>query len=107
MPKELYYAVAVAAIALVTFGTRALPFALFSRRAPPRWLGDAARLLPACVMTILALASFKDLDFSNAPWGLREIGAALLVAVLHLGFRQALLSIFGGTALYMLSFSLF
>ena len=92
---------AAAAMGLVTLFTRAFPFLLFSGRKAPEKFLKGARLIPGAVMTVLVLTclplSLKVTDTSVIfPW----IGAAVVVAV-HLKFRNSLLSIFGGTAVYM------
>ena len=93
---------AIAAMALVTFGTRGLSFLLFRNREPPRRLSAVLASIPPAVMTILALSCFKEVRWARAPYGVPELSAALLVALLHLWKRNAFLSIFGGTAFYML-----
>jgi len=45
--------------------------------------------------------SFKN-DVAFSLDFLPELGCLLLVTALHLAFRQALISIVGGTAMYML-----
>ena len=92
----------VAVMAAATYATRALPFLLFSRRKPPALLSIVARYLPAAVMTILVAGSFRGIDFAAPPHGLFELAAAAFTAALHLWKRNTLLSIAGGTLLYML-----
>lgn len=95
---------AVGAMALVTFGTRALPF--LALRGESRFLSALASLLPPAAMTILFLACFKDIPWGSGVAGIREAGCALVVALLHIWKRKALLSIFGGLALYMVAIRL-
>jgi branched-subunit amino acid transport protein AzlD len=54
------------------------------------------------IMTVLVLGSYKSLSFAAAADWVPPIAAGLLVAGLHLWRRNALLSILGGTALYMI-----
>ena len=93
--------IAAAAMGIVTLLTRAFPFILFSGKQPPEKFIKGARLIPGAVMAVLVLTSLplslKITDSSVLfPW----VGAGAVVAV-HLKFRNALLSIFGGTAVYM------
>lgn len=94
--------IAVAAMGIVTLFTRAFPFLLFSGRKAPEKFIKGARLIPGAVMAVLVLTSLPlSLKLTDSsvlfPW----IGAAAVVAV-HLKFQNALLSIFGGTSVYML-----
>jgi branched-subunit amino acid transport protein AzlD len=93
---------AVLAMAAVTYLLRALPFLFFGRRDPPALVAYVARYMPPVIMTILVLNSFKGIKLDVAPFGLPEIGSALAVAALQAWRRNALLSIVGGTALYMI-----
>jgi branched-subunit amino acid transport protein AzlD len=53
-------------------------------------------------MTVLAVSSYTGLDWKTGTGGLSELIAGVCVALLHLWKRNALLSILGGTVLYML-----
>ena len=99
--SSAYLLASVLAMAAVTYFLRALPFLFFGRREPPALVAYVARYLPPVIMTILVLNSFKALRLDRAPWGLPELGSALVVAALQAWRRNALVSILGGTALYM------
>jgi len=98
----------VLAMGAVILLCRALPFLFFSRKgngeksgASGRIIGFVEKIVPPVAMTVLAFnimgASFKadQLD------GLLVLGASAATAVLHLWKRNFLISILGGTALYM------
>lgn len=93
--------VAVAVMALITLFTRAAPFIFFARRKPPAVLDYLQRYLPPVVMSILVINALKDQRFAEAPYGLPALAGAALAALLHIWRRNALLSIVGATALYM------
>lgn len=93
--------VAILVMGLVTLFCRAAPFVFFMRRKPPAILDFIQRYIPPMIMTILVLNCFKSLRFDRAPFGLPEIVSALAVAALQLWRRNALVSIVGGTGLYM------
>ncbi|KZZ41629.1 MAG: AzlD domain-containing protein [Saccharospirillaceae bacterium] len=99
--NEFWYLTSVIAVlAGVTFFTRVLPFVLLYKVADHPLLTHLGRFLPAMVMVLLVVYSFKNdaaISLEFAP----EVGCLLLVAALHLAFRQSLLSIVGGTAVYM------
>lgn len=92
---------ATAVMGLVTLACRATPFLLFAKRKPPVVLDFVQRYMPPMIMTVLVFNSYKSLNLSAAPWGLSGIASGLLVAALQLWRSNALLSIAGGTALYM------
>ena len=88
--------------ALASVLSRALPFLLLSEKKPTppiiRYLGN---VLPAAVFGMLIVYCLKDTSFLSGTHGLPELAGILMTAVLHLKFRQMLLSIGGGTAVYM------
>ncbi len=88
--------------ALASVLTRALPFLLLSEKKPTppivRYLGN---VLPAAVFGMLVVYCLKGTNFLGGTHGLPEIAGILVTAMLHLRFRQMLLSIGGGTAVYM------
>ncbi len=92
----------IAAMVAATAATRALPFLVFRNRKVPGFVPFLASYGPPAVLTILTLYCFKDVDWLTAPHGAPEATAAALTAALHLWRRNTLLSIAGGTALYML-----
>lgn len=94
--------IAVPLLALVILATRAFPFVLFSRRNPPRAIRFVERFIPPMVMAVLVVYCLKDITWAAWPSGIREIAALALVTALHLWKKNAMLSIFGGTAFYMI-----
>ena len=94
---------AIAVMAAVTFLTRALPFLLFDRgESPPKIVLYLGRVLPAAMMGLLVVYCLKDVTWAAAPHGIPELLAILTVALLHRWKGNVLLSIAGGTVLYML-----
>ena len=103
----------IAVMALVTFLTRALPFLLFDRgSAPPKVVLYLGKVLPPAVIAMLIIYCLRNVSFSiPADWTSEAILAAMstwapqlaaaAAVVVHLWKRNNLLSIFGGTALYM------
>ena len=89
--------------ALVTMATRFLPFLLFgeSRRTPPL-ITHLGKVLPFAIMGMLVVYCLKDISLTAAPFGLPELLGCAAVAGLHIWKRSTLLSIGGGTVLYML-----
>ena len=89
-------------VAACTFLTRFLPFALFGggKEVPAlvKTLGD---LLPPAVIAILVVYCLKGVSFMVPPHGFPEFISVGIVALLHIWKRNNLLSIGGGTLLYM------
>jgi branched-subunit amino acid transport protein AzlD len=105
---------AIMAMMAATYLTRAIPFLFFGNRQPPWCIVYLETYLSPVMMTILVFYALKDTDFSTAPYGAYELGAVAITIALHLGFKNYLVSIFGGTLAYMamvqgwlLGFSLF
>ena len=93
--------IAAAVMALIIVSCRALPFLFFSGRKPPAFLGFVEVYMPAIAMTVLAVSSYTSIKWANSPHGFPELLAGTVVVLLHLWKRNALLSILGGTLLYM------
>lgn len=104
MNSQLTLAAVLTAIlvsALVILATRAFPFVLFSRRNPPRIICFIEKYIPPMVMAILVVYCLKDTRLVSKPWGLPSFIALALTTVLHLWKRNPMISIFGGTIVYM------
>ena len=93
--------IAVAVMAAIILACRAIPFILFANREAPAALAFIEKYMPPVAMTVLAASSYASLRWRQAPYGLPELAAGLFVVLAHLWKRNALLSIFGGTAFYM------
>lgn len=92
----------IAVMTAVTFLTRALPFLLFDRgQEPPKIVLYLGRVLPPAVMAMLVVYCLRGMDFSTAPGWVPQVIAVAAVAALHRWKHNTLLSIFGGTLLYM------
>ncbi|MFZ3161444.1 MAG: AzlD domain-containing protein [Rhodoferax sp.] len=93
---------AITAMAVVTFGLRALPF------LAARWLQNSPRVqrlgrfLPLAIMTLLLLHTLVGQARANpaGPWA--EGVAVAVVLALQWWKKHPLLSILAGTALYVL-----
>ena len=89
--------------ALVTAFLRFLPFFVFSgKRKTPEIILYLGRVLPFAIMGMLVVYCLKNVSFTSAPFALPEIIACACVVALHLLKRNTLLSIGGGTVIYML-----
>jgi branched-subunit amino acid transport protein AzlD len=92
---------AAAAMAGTVLFCRARPFLFFSGRKPPKALSFLESSTPAIAMAVLVVASYSSLSWGSGPEPWFQVGAGLVVALLHLWKRNALVSILGGTGLYI------
>lgn len=94
--------ITVAAVVLGTMLTRFLPFFLFpAGRETPRYIQYLGRALSPAVFGLLIVYCLKNVSFLKGSYGIPELIAIAAVVALHLWKRQMLLSIAGGTVLYM------
>ncbi len=99
-PQQL---MTIALCVAATVLTRALPFVLFpSSRKAPDWVNYLGKVLPAAVFGLLVVYCLRNVDVLSSPHALPEIIAIAVTILLHVWRRQMLLSIAGGTVVYML-----
>lgn len=95
--------ITIALCALATMLTRFLPFILFPAGKPtPKFIRFLGHALPAAVFSMLVVYCLKNVSITTGSHGLPELIAIAVVAALHLWKKQTLLSIAGGTIVYML-----
>ena len=94
--------VTILAIAVGTQLTRWLPFWLFpEKKEPPAVVLYLGHVLPPAMMGLLVVYCFKNVSWLSGSHGAPELLASAAVVVLHLWKKNVLLSIAGGTVLYM------
>lgn len=95
--------ITIALCAAGTMLTRFLPFMLFSPKRPlPKYIRYLGQALPAAIFGMLVVYCLKDVNIFAGGHGVPELISIALTAALHLWKRNMLLSIAGGTVLYML-----
>ncbi len=88
---------------LGTMLTRFLPFLIFSDKRPtPKYIQYLGKALPCAVFGMLVVYCLKNVSLLSGSHGIPELIAIAVTAALHLWKKQMLLSIAGGTAVYML-----
>ena len=93
---------AIAVMAIVTFLTRALAFLLFDRgESPPKIVLYLGRVLPPAIIAMLIIYCLRGVSFATPGGWVPQLLCVAVVAGLHLWKHNNLLSIFGGTVLYM------
>lgn len=95
--------ITIGAVVLGTMLTRFLPFIVFPQgKETPKYVKYLGKVLPPAVFGLLIVYCLKNVDFLSGNHGLAELIAIAATAALHVWKRQMLLSIAGGTILYML-----
>lgn len=93
----------VLVMAVFTALTRFLPFIAFPEgRKKPKVIIYLGKVLPYALIGMLVVYCFKGVSVVTAPFGLPEILAAVLVALLHIWKRNTLISVFSGVIFYMI-----
>ena len=94
--------ITIALCVLGTVATRFLPFLVFAGKRKTsdivQYLGKA---LPSAIFAMLVVYCLRNTDVT-AHFALPELLAVTATVLIHLWKRQMLLSIAGGTAVYML-----
>ena len=91
----------VAAMAVVTLVLRFLPFVAFRNAIPP-YISYLGEVLPPAIIGMLVVYCLKDVSVIVPPFGLPELGAAVVVIAAQWKSRNSLVSILSGTAVYMI-----
>ena len=92
----------ILAVSLGRQMTRWLPFLLFPEsKQPPTVVLYLGKVLPPAMMGLLVVYCFKNVSWLSGSHGAPELLATAAVVGLHLWKKNVLLSIAGGTALYM------
>lgn len=86
----------------IIYFTRAFPFLVFGKdRRPNRMVLYLGGVLPPAIIALLVVYCLKEVGITTFPYGLPEAIAGIVVWMLHAWKGSALISIAGGTALYM------
>lgn len=103
MPELWYMIAAVAIGGIITVLLRAVPFAILKPLRKSRFVQALGRWMPAGLLVILAIVMLKDQIVARPEqfWMVAVAGVVTVLVHLFVG-RRALLSIFAGTATYVL-----
>ena len=98
-----YSALLIAVVAIVTIMLRVLPFLIFGgNKKTPVIIQYLGKVLPFAIMGMLVVYCLKSVSLVTFPFGIPEIIASSAVVLLHLWKRNTLVSVGGGTVIYML-----
>ncbi len=95
-------ALSIAIISLITIIIRFAPFLVFSGRKTPKIITYLGKVLPFSIMGMLVIYCLKGISFASVSTFLPEFIAVSAVAVSYWFKRNTLISIIGGTVIYML-----
>ncbi|MDA2807611.1 branched-chain amino acid transporter permease [Nocardiopsis suaedae] len=101
MTETGYLLAAVAVCAGITWALRALPFALLSRLRDSPVVAYLDTAMPLGVMVILAAYTLRGVDWGASASLVPTVSALAVTVGLHLWLRNAVASIFAGTAVYV------
>jgi len=91
-----------AVMGIATLLTRAAPFVLLKSHKDSRWLLHFGHVLPVMILVVLVGFSGVGLIDEQANRQVFIAIAMVITALVHLLFRQAMVSILLGTAVYVL-----
>lgn len=95
--------ITIAICVVATVITRLLPFLIFSSKKPtPKFIQYLGKALPGAIFAMLVIYCLKDVNVLSGSHGIPELIAISVTVLLHLWKKQMLLSIAGGTVVYML-----
>lgn len=100
--------ITITMVVLGTMLTRFFPFIVFaSGKATPKYVQYLGKALPSAVIGLLVIYCFKNVSLLSGSHGIPEFFAVAVVAMLHIWRRNMLLSIAGGTIIYMILVQMF
>ena len=95
--------ITIAICSVATMLTRFLPFLVFSGKRPtPKIVSYLGNALPGALFGMLIVYCLKDVNVLSSPFGIPEALGIAVTAILQIWKKQPLISIAGGTAVYMI-----
>jgi branched-subunit amino acid transport protein AzlD len=99
--ESSYLICSIIVASLATYATRIISFLLFRTSEPSPLVKYIELNMPVMIMVILVFYALKDVKWEAYPYGLAEIIGVSVAILLHVKFKNALLSIFIATLTYM------
>jgi len=106
VPEPGYILAAILVAGAVTWALRAVPFVMLAPLRNSALLAYLGERMPVGIMAILALYTLQGTNVTNIAEIVPTITALVVTVALHLWRGQMIVSIFGGTAVYVLLASL-
>ena len=92
----------IATATIATLLTRSLPFIFLNKHRSNKYIIYLGKVLPFSIIGLLMFYSVREVNFMAMPFGLPEIVAIILTAFIHRLFKNNLISIGLGTAIYLI-----
>ncbi|GHV77196.1 hypothetical protein AGMMS49942_20170 [Spirochaetia bacterium] len=86
---------------VVIFFCRVFPFIFFQKKTSETFLSLVEKTAPPVAMTVLAFNALSGPIRDNVHAGIPTLAAAAFTALTYLWKRNALISVIGGTVVYM------
>ena len=86
---------------LCTFLERLLPFLIFGKRKVPSIVRYLGKVLPLAIMMTLVVYCLRGTTFNAVANFMPQAVAVVATVILHLWKGNTLVSVLGGTAIYM------
>lgn len=100
--NDIHSVVLIAVIAAVTIILRFLPFVIFNgKREVPKYIIFLGDKLPYAIIGMLIIYCLREVSFGAVSDWLPSFISIIIVVILHIWKRNTLLSIIGGTFVYM------
>ena len=92
----------IAVCTACTVFERAFPFLVFRGKKVPEPVTYLGKVLPMAIITTLIIYCLRNIDLASASSAAPQLVACAVTVLLHLGCRNTMLSIAGGTLCCML-----
>lgn len=92
---------------LLIFALRAIPFLIFMNRPAPKCLPFLEKYIPPVAIFALLVYCLRDTDFSKYGGWIPQISALSFTVLTFIWKKNSILSIFGGTILFMIASKFF
>lgn len=103
MSKTALTAATIGVVALITWLCRGTPYLAFGgKKQLPKIVVYLGTALPSSIMIILVVYCLRNMHFTSYPYGLAELISVALVVGLQVWKKNTFISIFAGTACYMI-----
>ena len=102
MNNNLYLFLAILSAGVGMAICRLFPFIIFANGKLPKLVKFYEKYLPYSLMAILFCFCLASVNFSIYPYGFPEILTLLIVAILQFWKKNMMLSLFLGTAVFLI-----
>ena len=101
--NNLHTVLLIVVISVVTMMLRFLPLWVFGNgKQTPKLIQYLGKVLPYAIMGMLVVFCLKGVSLVSAPFAIPELIACTVVVLLHVWKRNTVVSIVGGTVVYMI-----